>query len=89
MNESDKIILEIMKEIYPEWIERQKRRYPDLEGYDRYKQIILDTFGYDIDRVTMELERGIDSSSLERRIQIMDLTHSLKNEEKKKKRKKK
>ncbi len=87
MDESDKIVLDIVETLYIEWLEMQKRKYPDLEGYEKYRKIILDTFGYDIERASLELERNTDFTNLERKLQIMKLNKKLKEEEKKKKRK--
>ncbi|MCX4269171.1 MAG: hypothetical protein OSJ62_11000 [Lachnospiraceae bacterium] len=86
MDESDKILLDIVETLYTEWLEIQKRKYSDLEGYDKYKKIILDTFGYDIERASIEQERNTDFTNLERKLQIMKLNQKLKEEEKKKKR---
>ena len=87
MNESDKIILAIIEEIYPEWIERKKSQYSNLEGYDKYKKVVLDVFGYDIERAVLEVERSTDFTDLERKLEFMKLSKKLKEEEKKKKKK--
>lgn len=42
MDESEKIVFDIITLLYPEWIQRQKNRYSGMETYDQYKQIILD-----------------------------------------------
>ena len=89
MNESDRIVVDIITLLYPEWIEKQKNRYKGMETYDQYKRIILDVFGYDIERVRAEQERTFDSSNFERKIEIMKLIKALQESEKKKSRKKK
>lgn len=89
MEQSDRIVLNMIETFYPEWVEREKKRYPNAEGYEKYKQIILNTFGYDIERAAMEQERGTDFGELERRLQLMKLSQELKEEEKQKKKKKK
>lgn len=89
MNESDRIVFDIITLLYPEWIEKQKNRYKGMETYDQYKRIILDVFGYDIERVRAEQERTFDSSNFERKIEIMKLIKALQESEKKKSRKKK
>ncbi len=89
MNESDRIVLDIITLLYPEWIEKQKNRYKGMEAYDQYKRIILDVFGYDIERVSSEQERNADTSYLERKIEIMKSIRKLQESEKKKNRKKK
>lgn len=87
MNESDNLVLEIIEAFYSEWLECQKKRYPNLNEYDTYKQIILDTFGYDIDRIVIEQERGTDLSELERKLKIMKLAQKLREGQKNKNRK--
>lgn len=89
MDESEKIVFDIITLLYPEWIQRQKNRYSGMETYDQYKQIILDIFGYNIERLTSEQERSADTSDLERKIEIMKLIRKLQESEKKKKRKNK
>lgn len=89
MNEEEKIVCRIIEIFYPEWIASQKKKYTDIEGYDLYKQILLDVFGFDLDRVVMEEERAIDTSGLERKLEIMKLKKELKQSEKKKKGKRK
>lgn len=89
MEESERIVFDIITLIFPEWIEKQKNRYRDMEDYNKYKQIILDVFGYDIERATSEQERTADVSDLERKIEIMKLIRKLQETEKKKKRKRK
>lgn len=85
MNESDKLVLEIIETIYSDWLECQKKRYPNLNEYEKYKQIILDTFGYDIDRIVIEQERGTDFTELERKLKIMKLSKELREKQKTKK----
>lgn len=89
MNEEEKIVCQIIEIFYPEWIADQKKKYTELEGYDLYKQILLDVFGFDLDRAVMEQERAVDTSALERKLEIMKLKNELKNAEKKKKGKRK
>lgn len=89
MNESEKIVFEIISLLYPEWIKNQKNKYPGMEEYDQYKQIILNVFGYDIERAISEEERNIDTSGLEKKIEIMKSIEKLRKSEKKKKGKKK
>lgn len=85
MEESEKIVLEIIQVFYPEWVRCQKEKYIGLEGYELYKQMLLDVFGYDLDRVAMEKERALDLSGMERKLEITRLKGELKKEEKKKK----
>ena len=87
MNESDNLVLEIIETFYSEWMECQKRRYPNLDEYEKYRQIIIDTFGYDIDRIVIEQDRGTDLSELERKLKIMKLNKELREKQKNKKRK--
>lgn len=87
MNESDNLVLEIIEAFYSDWLECQKKRYPNLSEYEKYKQIILDTFGYDIDRITIEQERGTDLSELERKLKIMKLSKELREKQKNKNKK--
>ena len=88
MGESEKIVFDIITLLYPEWIESQKDKYPGMEEYDQYKQIILNVFGYDVERAVSERERNADFSDLERKIEIMKLIAELKESEKKKEKKK-
>lgn len=85
MDESDKLVLEIIETFYSDWLECQKKRYPNLSEYEKYKHIILDTFGYDIDRIVIEQERGIDFTELERKLKIMKLSKELREKQKTKK----
>lgn len=85
MEESEKIVLKIIETFYPEWIIYQKEKYIEYEGYELYKQMLLDVFGYDLDRVAMEQERAMDLSCLERKVEMAKLKNELKKEEKKKK----
>ncbi len=89
MDESAKIVFDIITVLYPEWIEGQKIKYSGMEEYDQYKQVILNVFGYDIERATLEQERNVDISDLEKKIEIMKLIAKLRESEKKKKGKKK
>ena len=50
-----------------------------------YKQIILDAFGYDLDRMAMEQERALDVSAIKRKIEILRLKDELIKEEKRRK----
>ena len=88
MNSSEKIVFDIIALLYPEWIENQKDKYQGMEEYDQYKQIILNVFGYDIERAISENERNVDISGLEKKIKIMKLIGKLRKSEKKKKGKK-
>lgn len=85
MEESDKIVLRIIEIFYPEWVKCQKKKYIELDGYGLYKQMLLDTFGYDLDRVVLEQERALDLSDMARKLEISKLKSELKKEEKKKK----
>lgn len=87
MGESEKIVLDIIQCLYPEWIENQKNKYQGMEGYNQYRQIILDTFGYDMERKSIEKERSLDTSGLERTIEILKLAEKLKNSERNKEKK--
>lgn len=87
MSESEKIVFEIIKQLYPEWIQNQKGQYYGMEEFDQYKRILLNTFGYDIERMALEQERNVDTADLERKIEIMKLIKNLRNTEKKGKRK--
>lgn len=89
MGESEKLVFDIIAILYPEWIENQKDKYRGMEEYDQYKQIILNVFGYDIERAISEQERNVDISDLEKKIEIMKLIGKLRESEKKKKGKKK
>lgn len=89
MDESAKIVFDIITLLYPEWIERQKNKYSEMEEYDQYKQVILNVFGYDIERATLEQDRNVDVSGLAKKIEIMKLIAKLRESEKKKKGKKK
>lgn len=89
MDESEKIVFDIITLLYPKWIEKQKNKYCGIEEYDQYKQIILNVFGYDIERATLEQERNVDISDLEKKIKIMKLIAKLRESENKKKGKKK
>lgn len=89
MNEEEEIVRRIIEVFYPEWIACQKKKYTNIEGYDLYKQILLDAFGYDLDRAVMEQERAVDTSGLERKLEIMKLKNELKQAEKKRKGKRK
>lgn len=89
MEESEKIVLQIIEIFYPEWVRCQKEKYMELEGYELYKQMLLDVFGYDLDRVAMEQERALDLSYMERKFEITKLKNELKDELKKKEKKKK
>lgn len=84
MSESDKMVLDLIQLLYPEWIQNQKEQYYDLEEFDQYKQILLNTFGYDIERMVFERERNVDTTELERKIEIMKLIKNLRETEKKK-----
>lgn len=85
MDDSAKIVFEIITLLYPDWIEKQKNKYCGMEEYEQYKQVILNVFGYDIERVTLEHERNVDTSVLEKKIEIMKLIAKLRESEKKKK----
>ena len=87
MIESEKIVFEIIKQLYPEWIQNQKGKYYGLEEFDQYKQILLNTFGYNIERMALEQERNVDTTDVERKIEIMKLIKNLRDTEKKGKRK--
>lgn len=89
MTELEKTVFEIITLLYPEWIENQKDKYQGMDEYDQYKQIILNVFGYDIERAASEQERNVDTSSLEKKLEIMRLIRKLQESEKKKKGKKK
>lgn len=89
MTELEKTVFEIITLLYPEWIENQKDKYQGMDEYDQYKQIILNVFGYDIEREASEQERNVDTSSLEKKLEIMRLIRKLQESEKKKKGKKK
>ncbi len=89
MDESAKIVFDIITLLYPEWIEKQKNKYCGIEEYDQYKQVILNVFGYDIERATLEQERNVDISDLEKKIKIMKLIAKLRESENKKRGKKK
>lgn len=89
MNESEKIVFDIISLLYPEWIKNQKNQYREMEEYDQYKQIFLNVFGYDIERAVSEQEKNMDTSVLEKKIKIMKLIGKLRESEKKKKGKKK
>ncbi len=89
MDESDKIVLKIIEILLPEWLDRKNKQYPDLDGYDFYRQIVLDAFEFDMERAAMEQERSADFTGLERKLEIMKLNQKLKEEAKKKKRRKK
>ncbi len=85
MTELEKTVFEIITLLYPEWIENQKDKYQGMDEYDQYKQIILNVFGYDIEREASEQERNVDTSSLEKKLEIMRLIRKLQESEKKKK----
>ena len=85
MDESEKMVFKIIEIVYPEWIKLLKEKYSELEGYELYRQILLETFGYDLDRMTMEQERAIDVAGIERKMEVLKLKNELKREEKKKK----
>lgn len=85
MDESEKITLKIIVLFLPEWISCQKEKHKELEGYELYKQIILDAFGYDLDRMAMEQERALDVSAIKRKIEILRLKDELIKEEKRRK----
>lgn len=89
MDESEKIVLDIIQVLYPEWIKSQKSKYQGIEEYEQFKQIILNVFGCDIERAEVEQERNVDVAELERKIKIMKLNRELREAEEKKKRKKK
>ncbi len=89
MDESEKIVLDIIQVLYPEWIKSQKSKYQGIEEYEQFKQIILNVFGCDIERAEVEQERNVDVAELERKIKIMKLNKELREAEEKKKRKKK
>ncbi len=89
MNEEEKIVCQIIEIFYPAWIANQKKKYTKLEGYALYKQILQDVFGFDLDRVVLEQERAVDTSGIERKLEIMQLKKELKDAEKKKKGKRK
>lgn len=84
VEESERIVLKIIEMFYPEWIRCQKEKYIELEGYELYKQVLRDVFGYDLDRIAMEQERAMDLSCIERKVEIAKLKKELKKEEKKK-----
>ena len=85
MEESEKIVLKIIQVFYPEWVRDQKEKYKEQEGYEFYKQMLLDAFGFDLDRVAMEQDRALDLSGMERKLEITKLKMELKKEDKKKK----
>lgn len=85
MEESEKIVLKIIQVFYPEWVRYQKEKYKEQEGYEFYKQMLLDAFGFDLDRVAMEQDRALDLSGMERKLEITKLKRELKKEDKKKK----
>lgn len=87
MNESDNLVLEIIEAFYSDWLECQKKRFSNLNEFEMYRQIILDTFGYDIDRIAIEQEHGTDLSELERKLKIMKLAQKLREGQKNKNRK--
>lgn len=88
-DESDKTAFAMIGMLYPEWIRRKKQRYPNADGYDLYKQIFADIFECNIERISMEPDRGIDFAAMERKIKLMELNRQLEKEEKKKKEKRK
>ena len=47
--------------------------------------MLLDAFGFDLDRVAMEQDRALDLSGMERKLEITKLKRELKKEDKKKK----
>ena len=85
MDELKRIVFDIVTLLYPKWIESQRKKYPNME---EYKKIILDFFGYDIERAALEQEHNINISELERKIKIMKLNEQLKEEARKKKKEK-
>ncbi len=86
-DESDKTAFEMAAMLFPEWIVRKKQQYTGIEGYELYQKIFKDVFEYDINRMSIEPERGTDFAAL--KIKLMKLNKKLKKDEKKKKGKKK
>lgn len=85
---SEEIVLEIIKELYPEWIKREREKYRALSEYEQFVMILKTNFFYDIKRACGERDHGMDYTELERKLNIIKLNSQLqtvteKNKEKK------
>ena len=64
MERSEEIVLEIIKELYPEWIRREREQYGELQEYEQFKIIFQKVFHYDIRKACGERDHAMDYTEL-------------------------